>query len=213
MRFIKIFIIMLFLVTFCIFIHPNASQNTKYNIKVKKDDSLLIFILNKNLNALYIKENNITSIVILNYSVNDKQIEKILNENNITNVDKLYNITPVMLKIFDKESKFLTTKNNLISLKVGKDNFCIFNEEQYNIDNNFKDCKFLYMFNFKNDVLKDLIGNPYVIFQNYNNPLPILTQEQIYDDWTELYTIEKDYYTILKVSNKEFNIIVIPIVN
>lgn len=204
-------IVIIIILSTIIILKPGASQNKKYDIKINENDSIVLFILTDKLNALYIKENNEISVIILNYNVDDKIIEKILIENNIEKIDKLYNITPVVIELFNIKSTHLNTVDNIINIRINNNNFCIFNEEK-NMDVSFKQCKFLYVYKFKNQKLKGLIGNPYVIFQNYNNPLPILTQEQIYDEWTELYTIEKDYYTILKISNSDFDTIVVPIV-
>ena len=191
-----------------LFIKPNIEQVNKIEVDLKNDETLINFIFDENLNALYIQDNSINSLVILDYKDDEKAIEKKLIENGINSIDKLYTITPVILNLFDTKSEYYKTLNNLIRLNYNNNNFCIYIEEYQNAPD-LKSCKFLYIFKFKYGIFKNIIGNPEVIFQNENNPLPIKTQEQIYDDWTELYTINNLEYTILKISEEGFDTIII----
>ena len=191
-----------------LFLKPRVYKVSKFEIDLKKDEVLINFIYNNELNALYIQDNGINSLIILNYNVDDKEIENNLIKNGITSVDKIYSITPVLIKLFGIDSEYYITENNLIKLNYHNNNFCIYIEEYQN-ESDLNVCKFLYMIKFKTGVLKNLIGDPEVIFQNENNPLPIKTQELIYDNWTELYTINNSEHTILKISKEGFDALVI----
>lgn len=206
MSYLKYLLIIIFISL--LFIRPKAFEVNKVEVDLKKDEILINFIFDDRINALYIQDNNIDTLILLDYKNDEKNIEKSLQDNGINKINKLYTITPVVLNLFDIKSKYYKTEKNLIKLNYNNNNFCIYLEEYQNTPN-LKSCKFLYMVKFKKDILKNLIGNPEVIFQNENNPLPIKTQELIYDNWTELYTINKNEYTILKISKDRFDTLVI----
>ena len=201
----------LFVVIFLslLFIKPRVAQVNKIEVDIKNDEILINFIFNDNVNALYIQDNGVNSLIMLDYIGEEKNIEKVLKKDGISKLDKLYTITPVIIKLFGLESKYYKTQDNLIKLNYYNNNFCIYIEEYQN-EPNLNLCKFLYMIKFKTGILKDLIGDPEVVFQNENNPLPIKTQELIYDNWTELYTINNSEYTILKISKNGFDTLIIP---
>jgi len=192
-----------------LFFKPRVVDVNKFDVDVKKDETLINFIFNDEVNALYIQNNDVDTLVMLDYENNKNSIEKHLKENGVTDIDELYTITPVMLNLFGIESEYYKTENNLIMLNFYNNNFCIYIEEYQSVPD-LNICKFLYMVKFKTGILKDLIGDPEVIFQNVNNPLPIKTQELIYDNWTELYTISNSEYTVLKVSKEGFDTLIIP---
>ena len=192
-----------------LFITPKARQVNKIEVDIKENEILINFIFNSDFNALYIQDNGVNSLIVLDYKIEEKDIEKMLKKHNIDEIDILYTITPVILNIFDVQSKYLQTENNLIILNYNNNNFCIYVEE-YQESTDLNICKFLYVVKFKTGILKDLIGNPEVVFQTEMNPLPIKTQELIYDNWTELYTINNNEYTILKISKDGFDTLIIP---
>ncbi len=205
MSYLKYILIIIFVSL--LFLRPKAEEVNKLEIDLKKDEALINFIFNNEVNALYIQDNSVNSLIVLDYKT-EENIEKSLKENRITKIDNLYTITPVVLNLFGVKSEYYRTENNLIKLNYYNNNFCIYLEEYQN-EPNLKSCKFLYMVKFKSGILKNLIGKPEVIFQNENNSLPIKTQELIYDNWTELYTINNNEYTILKISKKGFDTLVI----
>lgn len=206
MSYLKYVLIIIFISL--LFIKPKAEEVNKLEVDLKKDEILINFIFNEDINALYIQNNEADFLIILDYKIEEKDIEKNLKNNGINKIDKLYTTTPVILNLFGVKSEYYKTENNLIKLNYYNNNFCIYLEE-YQSEPNLKSCKFLYMVKFKKGILKNLIGNPEVIFQNENNPLPIKTQELIYDNWTELYTINNNEYTILKISKDSFDTLVI----
>lgn len=191
-----------------LFITPKVELVNKIEINTNKDEVLINFILEDNINAIYIQDMGFNTLFLLDYTGEDKKIEKTLKNNNIYKIDELYTITPVLINLFDINSEFYQMENNLILLNYFNNNFCIYIEDYQN-EPDLNRCKFLYVLKFKSGILKDLIGNPEVIFQNENNPLPIKTQELIYDSWTELYTINNLEYTILKISKTAFDTLII----
>lgn len=201
--------ILLIVISFSLFVRPHANENTNYDIKLNNNEILISFIMDNYINALYIKEPNYKTLIVLNYNKDDKMLEEVLKKYEISNIDKLYNTAPVILKLFNINSEYLKTNNNIIDFKFYDKNFCIYIEE-YQSDINFNKCNFLYLLKFNNDIFEKILSGPEIIFQNYNIPLSNSIQENIYDNWIELYTINKNEYTLLKISDDGYDTIVIP---
>jgi len=205
----KWFIILMIIAGCTLIIKISAKEENKIKVDLNNNETAITFILEEKLNALYIESLNESKLIILDYELEDKKIEEYLKEKSMDNISNLYTTNPVLINIFGITSKQIKPENNLINLEINNKNFCVYIEE-YQTEPDLKQCNFLYIIEYKKSLLKNLLGNPGVIFQNENNPLPIKTQEQIYDDWTELYTINNIEYTILKISKKGFDTIIIP---
>jgi len=202
------FLVLTIIATFALIIKISAKEENKIKVDLNNNETAITFILEEKLNALYIESLNESKLIILNYELEDKKIEEYLKDKSMDNISKLYTTNPVLINIFGITSEQIKPDNNLIDLKINNKNFCVYIEE-YQTEPDLKQCNFLYIVEYKKTLLKNLLGNPGVIFQNENNPLPIKTQEQIYDDWTELYTINNLEYTILKISEEGFDTIII----
>jgi len=202
------FLVLTIIATFALIIKISAKEENKIKVDLNNNETAITFILEEKLNALYIESLNESKLIILNYELEDKKIEEYLKDKSMDNISNLYTTNPVLINIFGITSEQIKPDNNLIDLKINNKNFCVYIEE-YQTEPDLKQCNFLYIVEYKKTLLKNLLGNPGVIFQNENNPLPIKTQEQIYDDWTELYTINNIEYTILKISEEGFDTIII----
>lgn len=205
----KRLIILIIMTILTLFIKISAKEDNAIKISLRENESAITFILEEYLNALYIQSSNQKELIILDYEHNEKQIEKYLIDNYMNKFSKLYTTTPVVINIFNKTSEYIKPDNNLINLNINNKKFCIYIEE-YQTEPDLKQCNFLYVIEYRKSLLKNLIGNPGVIFQNENHPLPLHIQEKIYDDWTELYTINNIEYTILKISKEGFDTMIVP---
>ena len=200
--------ILIILICISLFIKNKVISYTDYNITLSNNDILVSFIMEKNINGLYIKDKEIKKLIILNYN-NENEIEDNIKAYDIKNINKLYNIKPVILNLFNIDSEYLKLENNLITIKLNNNNFCIYNYE-YQADIENKNCKFMYILKSNPNITENNFTYAEVIFQNYDNPLPTIIQEDIYNKWIDLYTINKEEYTLLKVSESNYDTIVIP---
>ena len=82
-----------------IFTKPNISKASKVEINLNKNEVAINFILNENINALYITNNGINSLIILDYK-KEEDIEKNLKKEMIENIHNLYTITPVIINLY-----------------------------------------------------------------------------------------------------------------
>ena len=125
-----------------LFLKPSANEESKVKINLSKEEVAITFILNDRINALYIQEKDKNSLVILDYKHEEEKLESNLKDNGIYTLDNIYTVTPVVLKLFNKESKYIKTENNLIVFNFYSNNFCIYLEEYQN-EPDLKKCRFL----------------------------------------------------------------------
>ena len=204
----KLKYILIIIIIFSLFIKTKAISNMDYDISLENNETIISFIIEDNINALYIRNKNDKTLIILNYN-NEKIIEKDLKIYDINKINNLYNIKPVVLNIYGMDSKYLKTNNNLITLSLNNNNFCIYNYE-YQIDKYNNNCKFIYVINYNPNITENNLTNSQVIFQNYNRLLPTIIQEDIYDKWIDLYTINKEEYALLKIYDDNYQMLIIP---
>ena len=207
-----IFLIFIILIVGTFFMNKNYEKVfNNYDIIYKEDETTITFISNNSVNALLINDNkNENELIILNYK-SIKKLKKGLKKLEISNVKNIYNITPVIINMFNTTSKTLIPdKNDLIKLKYNNKDFCI-----YMNNNNIKkhiDCNFIYIYKFNSENIPIFGNNVNIVFQNYNNRLPISTEETLYENWIDIYTLTPYEYVTLKLLKDSFDIIIIPIV-
>lgn len=204
-------ILIIFISTVTQYNYENVFDSNTYNILFKKDEIGITFILENDVNILLINdENNVNDLIILDYKsieILKKELEKF----NIPQIRNIYNINPVILNIYNKNSiELKPDKNNIINLKYIDKNFCIYMNNT-NIMSEIN-CEFIYMYKFDKTAKINFGDNIKLVFQNYNNELPIRLQENLYQNWIDLYTINSYEYTTLKILKDGFDTIIIPII-
>lgn len=182
-----------------------------YDIIYKKGEVGITFILEEDINALLINNNDDENdLIILNYS-NFNKLNQELKKFNIPKIDNLYNISPVIIKIDGLESKKIEIINNIIELDYNSKKFCIYINNS-NIEKNLINCDFVYMYKFNKKIKLEFDNNTSIVFQNSNNQIPISLQENLYQNWIDVYTINSYEYTTLKILKDGFDTIIIPII-
>ncbi|MBQ7140126.1 MAG: hypothetical protein IJO32_01325 [Bacilli bacterium] len=208
----KIIIIVLILIILSLFKYETKEVfKESYDIIYKKGEVGITFILESDINALLINNNDDENdLIILDYSNINKLINE-LKKFKIPKIKNLYNITPVIIKIDGIESSQIKPKNNIIELEYNSKKFCI-----YINDNNFEkkliSCDFIYMYKFNKNINLEFDNNTSIVFQNNNNQIPIKLQENLYQNWIDIYTINSYEYTTLKILKDGFDTIIIPII-
>lgn len=155
--------------------------------------------------------NNKNTFLILS-DVNDdiKKFGKfdIININNV-NIDLDYNIhhklnTSLLIDNIRYEIKY-----NLIKIIYNDNTFCIYNNQNINIDN-IASCNFLYLFNTKD--INNIEVNEFmdIIFFNEKANMPTYFLEDIYSKWIDIYRLKDNEFVSLIINDEDYRIIVIP---
>lgn len=183
---------------------------SNYDIIYKEGEVGITFILENNINALLINDNdNNNDLVILDYK-NIKDLEIEFKKFNIPKINNIYNITPVIINLFGKTSKTLIPdKNDIIKFNYNNKDFCIFVSNS-DIERKLN-CDFIYMYKFSNTSKVSFGNNISLVFQNNNNRLPTKIQETLYENWIDTYTITHYEYATLKLLKDGFDTIIVPI--
>lgn len=170
------------------------------DLNLTEDEIGIIFINNNDNDYLYIKDNEYNNIILL-----DERYK------NIDSIIKLFGGKKVDKLLYNKD----INNNNLNNININKDNniikikiydyyLCVYDE---GINNNIDGCTFTY-FRFSNEDIKINDNNKVVIF---NEDEEEKFQEKIYTKWIDIYTLNDDNYTVIKVKKDNYNIINIPI--
>ncbi len=181
MRRIIVLFILVLLCFFLIRFKIKKASLEKIDLKLNKDE-IGIILYNSKQYGFLLEIDKLNTLYIFKYN------KKINNLKNIFNIEKIDNII----------------SNNEINnnIKIYNYNFCILKE---NIDIN--NCTFIY--------IKEEIPN--VSFNNtnkvvfYDNSISDEYKENLYTKWLDVYELNDDNYTILKIKKDTYNILNIPL--
>lgn len=211
MKRILIIIIIILLILTNYKINEKEVFDENYDIIYKKDEVGITFILENDINALLINNNeNENDLIILDYSRIDK-LKNELKKFKIPKINNIYNITPVIINLNGIESNQFKSKNNIIELEYNSKTFCIYINNS-NIEKNQINCNFIYMYKFDKNMNIEFGDKVSIVFQNSNNQISTKLQEFLYEKWIDIYTINSYEYTTLKLLKDGFDTIVIPII-
>ena len=105
----------------------------------------------------------------------------------------------------------MLSNKNLVKIKVNNKNFCIY---KYNIGKtNLENCNYIYLYNNKGFILPENFESINLIIQKENKKIDDEYQEEVYDDWIDLETINYEKMLILKINDNRYDIFDIEISN
>lgn len=207
------FLIFIIILISTIFVRIKFQEvfNNTYDLIFKNDEIGITFILKNNVNIILINdEDNITDLLVLDYE-NIDDLKSEIHKFNVPEIRKIYNITPVLIDLYGKESEEIKKdKNNIIKFSYNKRDFCVYINES-NTSNRIN-CDFIYIYKFNKNATIEFGNKTELVFQNYNNSLPVRIQEILYQNWIDVYTINSYEYTTLKILKDGFDTIIIPII-
>ncbi len=194
----------------------NPVSVEKIDLKLINDELAIIFITDKQVNLFLVKINDHDLLLVLDYDNNN--LQKILNKFNV-NEPIILTLNDRSLDIKYKEKITLEDyyyfneisfklKNNILMINYEENNFCIY-VDRVNIKSNFIDCNFIYFYSIHNLFYSDINDDTDIVFYHYKKPLPTFLLEEIYKKWINTYTIRYDEFTIMKLNEEYYNIIVI----
>ena len=202
MRKIFILIIAVFSLGFYI-VHSVAAEK----IDLKLDDEIGIAFINKNM-VLIMDEHESTLLVLgkdkldnlKKFDYRNLNILK-LKENRV-NIDNKQEL--ILEDDYEMGDVTYTLENGLININYKDTNVCIYIGGGYNIST----CQFVY---FYNTSISDITVYDYneVILYYYKNPLSTKVLENIYEQSIDTYPIRDDELTIIKISESDYDFVVI----
>lgn len=176
-----------------------------------------------NIVVVHSKEKNNKAITLTftdnNILVTNRQNTIILLDNVYENKNSINNVISInnVVKNFKYDKEYLLngkiliddvfySNNNIMKVSYNDSNFCIYNNEA--INTNF--CNFLYIFDIKNINNIKIDENINVIFINEDLSIPTYFLEEVYSKWIDIYRFNNNSRTVLKLSDEDYQILVIP---
>jgi hypothetical protein len=189
----------------------------KINLKLTEDETAIVFITDKYNDLFLITNNTHSLLLLLNYKGTD--LKSILNKFSIKDVVTL---TIEDIHLNNEYGKIVVLKNeytygeveykldkNLIKISYEDMDFCIY-VDRGEKRTNFMACNFIYFYNVNNIGYFDINERTEIIFYHNRRPLSTYLVEDIYQKWINTYTIRDGEYTIIKLNDDYYNIIVVP---
>ncbi len=202
MRKILVLIITVFFLGFYI-AHAIASKK----IDLKLDDEIGIVFINKNM-LLVMDEDESTLLVLDTDNLGNLEkfdygnLNVLMLKKNIINIDNKEEF------ILDEDHKIgdvlYSLENGLININYKDTNVCIYIGGGYNISR----CQFVYFYNTDISDIKVYDYNEVLLYY-YKNPLPPRALEEIYIQSIDTFPIRDDEFTIIKVNEDDYDLIVI----
>lgn len=190
--------LILFIILFNI--ETKAFSAKKIDLKIKPDEINIIFLNLKNNKSILITDEENSNLFILKYE-NDTGLKEAL---------KIFKSKPDIFylnKQFNKkiDNIYIFKQKNIFKLRINNYTLCIYNNNQ-NITTN---CDFVYIINLNKEFIID--ENISAIFYDENIKKEYLTN--VSESWIENTIVSSDSFTILKLNEDSYNIVVVPSTN
>lgn len=167
----------------------------KIDIQLKSNELALTFLSTNGGKSILIKSQNKNYLIIID-NINNKKLKKYLNIFNATNA-KRYVLIKNKKYLYHNQSIAYNIQISKNIIKLNQYNLCI------NSINNQK-CDFVYLTNNQN------IDNVKATALFYDFSIDKDKIKGIYDNWIDLYEINSNTFTTIKIENNSYNIIIIP---
>lgn len=191
-------ILLLLLIMFMIFINvPTYAFNIKnIDLKVEDGDISIVFLRLKNSSSILITDNDNSNLFVLDYK-NDKGLKDSL---------KIFNSHPniyYLNKNLDKkvDDIYVVKNNDFFKFRINNYSLCVYKD---NVTNN--SCDFIYLMHLNKEFKLD--ENVSAIFYDDSINKKLLTQVQ--ESWVDNNIVSTDSFTILKLREENYNIVVVP---
>ena len=193
----KIFILILVLFIILSTIETKAFQAKKIDLKLKEDETSIVFLNLKNSKSLLINDEN-SNLFILEYK-NDKGLKEVL---------KIFTSKPDIFylnKNFNKkiDNIYIFKQNKVLKFRINNYTLCVVNE------NKNPNCDFVYIMNLNKEF--NINENILAVFYDENINKEYLNN--VSESWVESTEINKESFTILKLNEESYNIVVVPSTN
>lgn len=191
----KIIILLLTLTLSLIHIDSYAFVAKKIDLKLAPKETGIIFLRLKNSNSLLINEDETSNLFILDYK-SEKGLKEAL---------KIFSSTPTIHKTtttqkIDNINIIKTTRS--LKFQINNYTLCIHNKQNQET----KNCDFIYIMNLDKEYQMPQKAN--TIF--YDDDIKKIYLKQLQESWIDNYIVSKDSFTILKLNQESYNIMIIP---
>ncbi|MCI9110768.1 MAG: hypothetical protein HFH47_03020 [Bacilli bacterium] len=192
-------IIILMIVLFFVLLHIDTSALVAKHIdlRLKENEMSIVFIRLQNSKSLLINDLKTSNLFILDYK-NDEGIKNALNVFD-SHPDIFFLKHSVEKKV---DSIYVTKRDGIFKVRVNNYTLCIYDND----GGNLKTCDFVYLMNLNKSFTID--ENINTIFYDDDIDKKLLLEVQ--ESWIDNHIVGTDSFTILKLSEESYNVVVVP---
>ena len=194
----KILFCLLIIFCICINIHTKAFTAKHIDLRLKDNETSIVFLRLKTSNSILITNNERSALFVLEYK-NDKGLDEVL---------KIFNCNPDIYYLKNNLDKkigniHVTKNNNVFKFQINNYMLCVY-------DNVPKgSCDFIYLMHLNKEFYVN--ENTSVIF--YDDEIDKKWLKQVQESWIESNIVSSDSFTILKLSEEFYNVTIVPSTN
>ncbi|MBR2833269.1 MAG: hypothetical protein IKE75_02430 [Bacilli bacterium] len=192
--------IMYSILILCIIIFNTSTKAFKaknIDLKINDDETSVVFIKLEGSTSLLINDENDSNLFIINYK----------NDENLKDAVKIFKSHPNIFYLNKNTDKIIDNihvlkQNNTLKFRINNYTLCIGSE-------NINICDFIYIIN---------INRPFEVNENIKNVFYDENIDQKYlknleESWIDTTIVSKNSFTILKLTEENYNILVVPSTN
>ena len=178
-------------------INTKAFKAKTIDLKIRDDEASIVFIRLKESISLLINDENDSNLFIIDYK----------NDNNLNEAIKIFKSTPNIFYLNKNIDKIIDNihvfkQNDVLKFTVNNYTLCV-NDKKTN------NCDFIYL-------LK--LNKPFEVNENienifYDESIDKKNLKNIEESWVDSTIVSKDSFTILKITEENYNILVVPSTN
>lgn len=192
----KILILLFVMIIVFINVETRAFNIKHIDLRVEDGDTSIVFLRLKNSSSVLITDNENSNLFVLDYK-NDKGLKDSL---------KIFDSNPniyYLNKNLDKkvDNIYVTKNNGFFKFMINNYSLCV-----YDGTVTINSCDFIYLMRLNKEF--KLNENVSTIF--YDDSINKKLLSQLQESWVDNYIVSTDSFTILKLKEENYNIVVVP---
>ena len=196
----KIGILILIMAITLFNIDTRALLAKKIDLKIKDNETSIVFLRLDNSNSLLINDEDDSNLFILDYK-NDEGLKETV---------KIFGSKPDIFYLnntLDKkvDNVYVFKQKDLLKFRIDNYTLCIYDQNSHNVDN----CDFVYLMNLDEEF--EVTENISAIF--YDDRIDEKWLRNVQESWVDNNIVSTDSFTILKLNEDSYNIVVVPSTN
>ena len=181
-------------------INTKAYVAKKIDLKLKNDETSIVFLRLENSMSLLITDEDDSNLFIIDYK-NDKGLKNAIKI--FGNMPDIFYLNKKIDKKIDNTHIFM--QNNILKFRINNYTICIIRKNK----NSINSCNFVYLM--KLDSEFEVNEKISAIF--YDISIPKLYLNNIQESWVDSAIVSPENFTILKLNEDSYNILVVPSTN
>lgn len=195
----KVLILLLIIILTLFNVNTRALKAKKIDLRLESQEKAVVFLRLHDSISLLINDNDSSNLFILDYQ-NDKNIDQVLN---------VFDSNPNVYYLKNWQEKriddiYILKNKNEFKLRINNYTLCVVdNKKEVN------NCDFVYLMRLNQEFY--MSDNILAVF--YDDSIDKKWLGQVQESWVDNNIVSTDSFTILKINEESYNIIIVPSTN